>query len=165
MGPSRRRSRPGRSQHQMQAISSPGQVSVDSVAGGRGVVLDGGQDLVLDEIPRDDEVLQTGVGEDLPFGLYGDGPTGTRLSGSRSRCPMRPLCMSWARYGVFLGLDIGRIDHHAVALDPAGKRLDDAALPNTRGWLQKLFDSSPGIVEAGRGRPTCPDRYPARRGR
>ncbi|SNY66960.1 hypothetical protein SAMN05421748_1311, partial [Paractinoplanes atraurantiacus] len=30
-------------------------------------------------------------------------------------------------YGVFLGLDVGKSDHHAVALDPAGKRLHDAA--------------------------------------
>ena len=31
------------------------------------------------------------------------------------------------QYGVFLGLDVGKSDHHAVALDPAGKRLHDAA--------------------------------------
>jgi transposase len=43
-------------------------------------------------------------------------------------------------YGVFLGLDVGKTDHHAVALDPAGKRLHDAALPNTEAGLRKLFD-------------------------
>ena len=43
-------------------------------------------------------------------------------------------------YGVFLGLDVGKSDHHAVALDPAGKRLHDAALPNTEAGLRKLFD-------------------------
>jgi transposase len=43
-------------------------------------------------------------------------------------------------YGVFLGLDVGKSDHHAVALNPAGKRLHDAALPNTEAGLRKLFD-------------------------
>jgi transposase len=43
-------------------------------------------------------------------------------------------------YGVFLGLDVGKSDHHAVALDPSGKRLHDAALPNTEAGLRKLFD-------------------------
>ena len=43
-------------------------------------------------------------------------------------------------YGVFLGLDVGKQDHHAVALDLAGKRLHDAALPNTEAGLRKLFD-------------------------
>jgi hypothetical protein len=43
-------------------------------------------------------------------------------------------------YGVLLGLDVGKTDHHAVALDLAGKRLHDAALPNTEAGLRKLFD-------------------------
>lgn len=43
-------------------------------------------------------------------------------------------------YGVFLGLDVGKTDHHAVALDPVGKRLHDAALPNTEAGLRKLFE-------------------------
>ena len=43
-------------------------------------------------------------------------------------------------YGVFLGLDVGKQDHHAVALDPAGRRLHDAALPNNEAGLRKLFD-------------------------
>lgn len=34
-------------------------------------------------------------------------------------------------YGVYLGLDVGKGDHHAVGLAPDGKRLHDAALPNT----------------------------------
>lgn len=50
-------------------------------------------------------------------------------------------------YGVFLGLDVGKSDHHAVALDPAGKRLHDAALPNTEAGLRKLFDK---LAEHGR---------------
>jgi transposase len=43
-------------------------------------------------------------------------------------------------YGVFLGLDVGKSDHHAVGLDPDGKRLHDAPLPNSEPKLQALFD-------------------------
>jgi transposase len=43
-------------------------------------------------------------------------------------------------YGVFLGLDVGKQDHHAVGLDRDGKRLHDAPLPNTEAGLRKLFD-------------------------
>ena len=43
-------------------------------------------------------------------------------------------------YGVFLGLDVGKTDYHAVALNRDGKRLHDAALPNTEAGLRKLFD-------------------------
>jgi len=45
-----------------------------------------------------------------------------------------------AEYGVFLGLDVGKSDHHAVALAPDGKRLYDAPLPNTEVRLRALFD-------------------------
>ncbi|GAA0506544.1 hypothetical protein Ade02nite_95430 [Paractinoplanes deccanensis] len=41
---------------------------------------------------------------------------------------------------MFLGLDVGKSDHHAVALDPAGKRLHDAPLPNTEAGPRKLSD-------------------------
>jgi transposase len=43
-------------------------------------------------------------------------------------------------YGVFLGLDVGKVDHHAVGLAPDGKRLHDAPLPNTEAKLRGLFD-------------------------
>lgn len=43
-------------------------------------------------------------------------------------------------YGVFLGLDVGKGEHHAVGLAPDGKRLHDAALPNTEARLRALFD-------------------------
>jgi transposase len=43
-------------------------------------------------------------------------------------------------YGAFLGLDVGKGDHHAVALDPAGKRLHDGPLPNSEPKLRVLFD-------------------------
>ena len=43
-------------------------------------------------------------------------------------------------YGVYLGLDVGKEGHHAVGLAPDGKRLHDAALPNTEARLRQLFD-------------------------
>ena len=42
-------------------------------------------------------------------------------------------------YGVFCGLDVGKENHHACALDPAGRRLFDAALPQDEGRLRELF--------------------------
>jgi hypothetical protein len=45
-----------------------------------------------------------------------------------------------AEYSVFLGLDVGKSDHHAVGLAPDGKRLHDAPLPNTEVRLRALFD-------------------------
>ncbi|ROP41601.1 IS110 family transposase [Saccharothrix texasensis] len=43
-------------------------------------------------------------------------------------------------YQVFLGLDVGKGEQHAVGLDPAGKRLHDAPLPNSEPRLRALFD-------------------------
>ncbi|MDG4795671.1 IS110 family transposase [Micromonospora sp. WMMD1082] len=43
-------------------------------------------------------------------------------------------------YQVFLGLDVGKDGHHAVALSRDGKRLHDAALVNTEGKLRQVFD-------------------------
>ncbi|SFO96566.1 Transposase IS116/IS110/IS902 family protein [Amycolatopsis arida] len=43
-------------------------------------------------------------------------------------------------YQVFLGLDVGKGEHHAVGLDPAGKRLHDGPLPNSEPKLRALFD-------------------------
>jgi hypothetical protein len=45
-----------------------------------------------------------------------------------------------AEYGVFLGLDVGKSDHHAVGVAPDGKRPHDAPLPNTEARLPALFD-------------------------
>ncbi|MFV2179578.1 IS110 family transposase [Actinomadura sp. LOL_016] len=42
-------------------------------------------------------------------------------------------------YAVFLGLDVGKGEHHACALDPAGKRLHDKPLPNDETKLRALF--------------------------
>ncbi|MEU8265275.1 IS110 family transposase [Micromonospora sp. NPDC048999] len=43
-------------------------------------------------------------------------------------------------YQVFLGLDVGKGDHHAVGLAVDGKRLHDAPLPNTEARLRAVFD-------------------------
>lgn len=43
-------------------------------------------------------------------------------------------------YQVFLGLDVGKDGHHAVALNRDGKRLYDAPLVNTEARLRQLFD-------------------------
>ncbi|MFC3398818.1 IS110 family transposase [Microbacterium amylolyticum] len=40
---------------------------------------------------------------------------------------------------VFIGLDVGKGEHHAVALDPGGKHLLDRALPNDEGKLRALL--------------------------
>src|SRR5690242_13772101 len=42
-------------------------------------------------------------------------------------------------YGVYLGLDVGKGEHHAVGLDPSGKRLHDAPLPNSEPKLRAMF--------------------------
>lgn len=44
------------------------------------------------------------------------------------------------RYDVFVGLDVGKGAHHAVALDRAGKRLFDKALPNDETRLRMVLD-------------------------
>ena len=43
-------------------------------------------------------------------------------------------------HAVFVGLDVGKGEHHAVALDPGGKRLHDGTLPNDETRLRELFD-------------------------
>lgn len=40
---------------------------------------------------------------------------------------------------VYLGLDVGKGEHHATALTPAGKRVFDKRLPNTEPKLRELF--------------------------
>ena len=42
-------------------------------------------------------------------------------------------------YAVFLGLDPGKGEHHACALDPSGKKLHDKPLPNDEQRLRALF--------------------------
>ncbi len=40
---------------------------------------------------------------------------------------------------VFLGLDVGKGEHHATAVTPAGKKAFDKRLPNTEPELRELF--------------------------
>ena len=40
---------------------------------------------------------------------------------------------------VFIGVDVGKGEHHAVALDRAGKQLFDKALPNDEAKLRELI--------------------------
>ncbi|GID93429.1 hypothetical protein Adi01nite_28410 [Amorphoplanes digitatis] len=49
-------------------------------------------------------------------------------------------------YQVFLGLDVGKDGHHAVALTRDGERLHDAPLVNTEAKLRQVYDSSPATV-------------------
>ena len=42
-------------------------------------------------------------------------------------------------YTVFCGLDVGKAEHHACALNPAGKRLHDRPLPNDEAALTQVF--------------------------
>src|SRR5438046_2711307 len=41
----------------------------------------------------------------------------------------------------FIGLDVGKSGHHAVALDRAGKKLFDKALPNDESRPREILDS------------------------
>jgi transposase len=45
-----------------------------------------------------------------------------------------------SQYEVFLGLDVGKGEHHAVALGRDGARLHDAPLPNSEARLRALYD-------------------------
>ncbi len=42
---------------------------------------------------------------------------------------------------VFMGLDVGKGEHHAVAVDRTGKKLFDKALPNDEFRLREILDS------------------------
>src|SRR3954470_299681 len=50
-------------------------------------------------------------------------------------------------YAVFAGLDVGKGEHHACALDPDGKRLHDRALPNDEVALRGVVA---GLARHGR---------------
>lgn len=52
-----------------------------------------------------------------------------------------------AAFSVWCGLDVGKQDHHACALDPSGKRLFDAPLPQDQNRLEELFS---GLQAHGR---------------
>ena len=40
---------------------------------------------------------------------------------------------------VYLGLDVGKGEHHATALTPAGKKTFDKRLPNSEPKLREVF--------------------------
>jgi hypothetical protein len=40
---------------------------------------------------------------------------------------------------LYLGLDVGKGEHHATALTPAGKKVFDKRLPNTEPKLREVF--------------------------
>src|SRR5690606_12805583 len=48
---------------------------------------------------------------------------------------------------VFIGIDVGKTGHHAVALNRSGKRLLDRSLPNDETKLRALID---GLKEHGK---------------
>lgn len=48
--------------------------------------------------------------------------------------------MSRIEYAVFLGLDVGKEEHHACALSPDGTRLHDKVLPQSEARIRKLFE-------------------------
>ncbi|MET9419057.1 IS110 family transposase, partial [Streptomyces klenkii] len=41
--------------------------------------------------------------------------------------------------GAFLGLDVGKGEHHATAVTPTGKKASDKPLPNTEPKLREVF--------------------------
>lgn len=43
-------------------------------------------------------------------------------------------------YAVFLGLDVGKGEHHATALDHGGQRLHDRPLPQDEHALRGLYE-------------------------
>lgn len=47
--------------------------------------------------------------------------------------------MDQDRFDVFVGLDVGKEHHHATALNSAGKRLHDKALPQDESALREVF--------------------------
>lgn len=48
--------------------------------------------------------------------------------------------MTRPEYAVFLGLDVGKEEHHACGLDPDGERVHDKALPQDEVKLRALFE-------------------------
>ena len=52
--------------------------------------------------------------------------------------------MDQDRFDVFVGLDVGKEHHHATALNSAGRRLHDKALPQDEAALREVFDKLAG---------------------
>ncbi len=49
--------------------------------------------------------------------------------------------MSRPEYAVFLGLDVGKGEHHACGLDPAGERVHDQPLPQSEARIRAIFQA------------------------
>ncbi|MFJ1709957.1 IS110 family transposase [Kitasatospora sp. NPDC088346] len=57
----------------------------------------------------------------------------------RARPRWRVRVIDTGDIDVYLGLDVGKGEHHATALTPAGKRVYDKRLPNTEPKLREVF--------------------------
>ncbi|MFB7225970.1 IS110 family transposase [Streptomyces sp. NPDC056227] len=67
----------------------------------------------------------------------------------RARPLWRVRVIDTGEIDVYLGLDVGKGEHHATALTPAGKRVFDKRLPNTEPKLREVFaklQAAHGIV-------------------
>jgi hypothetical protein len=51
------------------------------------------------------------------------------------------MIQNYGHVHVFIGVDVGKSEHHAVALDRTGKSLYDKALPNDETKLRTLIRS------------------------
>jgi transposase len=60
---------------------------------------------------------------------------------------MTPPAADEVPYAVFCGVDVGKSEHHACALDPAGKRLYDKPMPNDEAALTTVLTR---LAEHGR---------------
>ena len=49
--------------------------------------------------------------------------------------------MSRREYAVFLGLDVGKEEHHACGLDPDGQRVHDKPLPQSEAKIRAVFEA------------------------
>ena len=49
--------------------------------------------------------------------------------------------MQRPQYAVFLGLDVGKEEHHACGLNPDGDRLHDKALPQSESRIRETLAS------------------------
>ncbi|MEU0005533.1 transposase [Streptomyces sp. NPDC006314] len=49
--------------------------------------------------------------------------------------------MNEGEIDVYLGLDVGKGEHHGTALTPAGKKAFDKPLPNSEPRLRELFEN------------------------
>jgi len=57
----------------------------------------------------------------------------------------------YERVDVFIGVDVGKGEHHAIALDRAGKQLFDRALPNAEAQLRELITGIPSTMWPSHG--------------